>query len=127
MLEMLERLCNGLDCDLNELEALGRQVKSSSLCNLGKTAPNPVLSTLKYFRDEYEAHRHGKCPAGKCKNLIRLIVTDKCIGCTMCAQSCPMSAITAKPYQKHEIKQDLCIRCGTCTNLCPEKAIEVES
>jgi NADH-quinone oxidoreductase subunit F len=127
MLEMLERLCNGLACDLGELEALCRNVSAGSLCGLGKTAPNPVLSTVNYFREEYEAHRRGICPAGKCKNLIRFIVGDKCIGCTLCSQNCPLSAIAAKPYQKHEIKQDLCIRCGTCLNLCPEKAIEVES
>jgi NADH-quinone oxidoreductase subunit F len=127
MLEMLENLCKGKDCDLDELEALARQVKAGSLCGLGKTAPNPILSTLKYFRQEYEAHRHGKCPAGKCRDLIHFVIGDKCNGCTICVQNCPVSAITPKPYQKHDIQQSVCIRCGTCKNVCPEKAISIES
>jgi NADH:ubiquinone oxidoreductase subunit F (NADH-binding)/NADH:ubiquinone oxidoreductase subunit E/NAD-dependent dihydropyrimidine dehydrogenase PreA subunit len=127
MLEMLSNLCRGKDCDLDELEALARQVKAGSLCGLGKTAPNPILSTLKYFRQEYEAHRQGHCPAGKCRDLIRFVIGDKCNGCTICAQNCPVSAITPKPYQKHEIQQSACVRCGTCKNICPEKAIDVES
>jgi NADH:ubiquinone oxidoreductase subunit F (NADH-binding)/NADH:ubiquinone oxidoreductase subunit E/NAD-dependent dihydropyrimidine dehydrogenase PreA subunit len=127
MLEMLENLCKGKECNLDELEALALQVKAGSLCGLGKTAPNPILSTLKYFRQEYEAHRQGHCPAGKCRDLIHFIIGDKCNGCTICAQNCPVSAITPKPYQKHEIGQSICIRCGTCKSVCPEKAIDVES
>jgi len=127
MLEMLEDLCRGKDCNLDELEALGRRIKAGSLCGLGKTAPNPILSTLKYFREEYEAHRRGKCPAGKCRELIHYVIGDKCIGCTICAQNCPASAITPKPYEKHEIQQSVCIRCGTCKSICPAQAIETES
>jgi NADH:ubiquinone oxidoreductase subunit F (NADH-binding)/NADH:ubiquinone oxidoreductase subunit E/NAD-dependent dihydropyrimidine dehydrogenase PreA subunit len=127
MLEMLENLCKGKDCNLDELEALARQVKAGSLCGLGKTAPNPILSTLKYFRQEYESHRQGHCPAGKCRDLIRFVIGEECNGCTICAQNCPVAAITPKPYQKHDIQQSACIRCGTCKNICPEKAIDVES
>jgi NADH:ubiquinone oxidoreductase subunit F (NADH-binding)/NADH:ubiquinone oxidoreductase subunit E len=127
MLEMLECLCRGEGCDLDELEKLGRQIKAGSLCGLGKTAPNPILSTLRYFREEYEAHRRGQCPAGRCKEMIHYIIGDKCIGCTICTQNCPVAAITPKPYQKHEIQQDVCIRCGTCKSVCPQQAVETQS
>jgi NADH-quinone oxidoreductase subunit F len=127
MLEMLEDLCRGKDCDLDELETLGRKIKAGSLCGLGKTAPNPILSTLKYFREEYEAHKQGHCPAGKCRELIHYVIGDKCIGCTLCAQNCPVTAITPKPYEKHEIQQSVCIRCGTCKSICPQQAVEIQS
>jgi NADH-quinone oxidoreductase subunit F len=127
MLEMLERLCRGEGCDLDELENLGRQIKAGSLCGLGKTAPNPILSTLRYFREEYEAHRQGRCPAGRCKGLIRYVIGDTCIGCTICAQNCPTTAILPKPYRKHEIQQNICIRCGTCKSVCPQQAVETQS
>ncbi|MBN1904614.1 MAG: NAD(P)H-dependent oxidoreductase subunit E [Deltaproteobacteria bacterium] len=128
MLEILDRLCSGKGkpSDIDQLEELAHQIKQGSLCALGGTAPNPVLSTLKYFREEYEAHVNGRCPAGKCKALIKYKVTEDCIGCTICAQHCPVGAITFKPYERHEINIDMCIRCGTCKNVCPEKAVVVE-
>jgi len=127
MLDILERLCNGqgVKADIEELEHLAGMIKKTSLCGLGTTAPNPVLSTIRYFRDEYEAHVEGRCPAGKCKALVVYSVTDDCIGCTLCAQHCPVDAIEMKPYEKHEIDAEKCIRCGTCKNVCPADAVEV--
>jgi len=127
MLDILERLCagQGVKADIEELEHLARMVKKTSLCGLGTTAPNPVLSTIRYFRDEYEAHVEKRCPAGKCKALIVYSVTDDCIGCTLCAQHCPVNAIEMKPYEKHEIDAGKCVRCGTCKNICPADAVEV--
>ena len=128
MLEILERLCagQGRHQDIEELEALAHQVKHASLCGLGKTAPNPILTTLRYFRDEYEAHVEGRCPAGKCVELIQYTVTDRCIGCTICAQECPVDAIAPKPYARHEIDDAKCVRCGICVKACPEKSIVIE-
>ncbi len=128
MLDILERICEGRgkQGDLEDLEDLARTVKQGSLCGLGQTAPNPVLSTLKYFREEYEAHLEGRCPAGKCRALITYHVTDECIGCTKCAQQCPADAIPMAPYEKHEIDPEKCIRCDTCRQLCPVDAIEIE-
>ena len=128
MSDILTRLCEGQGKkgDLEELEELALMVKKGSICGLGKTAPNPVLSTLKYFRDEYEAHLEKRCPAGKCKALIKYLVTDDCIGCTLCAQHCPAEAIAMTPYQQHEINTDKCIRCGTCKEVCPVDAIKVD-
>jgi len=127
MLDLLERLCTGKGQreHLAELEQLALQVKEGSLCGLGKTAPNPVLTTLKYFRDEYEAHLQGRCPARRCTALIRYDVTDQCTGCTICAQHCPVDAIPMTPYQRHEILQDRCTKCDTCRRICPYSAIEV--
>lgn len=127
MLEILESLCegNGQEKDIEELEHLAHVIKQGSLCGLGKTAPNPVLTTLKYFRDEYEAHVNGICPAGKCKALVSYTVTDECIGCTICAQQCPADAIDARPYEKHQIDDAACIRCDTCRQVCPADAINV--
>lgn len=130
MLEILDRLCQGQGktADLEELEHLASLIKQGSLCGLGKTAPNPVLSTLKYFRSEYEAHVAGRCPALKCQALITYHVTDDCIGCTLCAQHCPIEdCIPMRAYEQHEIDNDTCIRCGTCKNVCPAHAIEVRS
>ena len=128
MLDTLERLCagGGRKGDIEELEHLARMVQGGSLCGLGKTAPNPVLSTIKYFRDEYEAHIENRCPAGRCRALITYSVTDDCIGCTLCAQHCPVDAIAMKPYEKHEIDTEKCTRCGTCKAVCPEDTIEVK-
>jgi NADH:ubiquinone oxidoreductase subunit F (NADH-binding)/NADH:ubiquinone oxidoreductase subunit E len=128
MLDILEKLCSGQGRkgDVEELEHLAQIVKKSSLCGLGKTAPNPVLSTVKYFRDEYEAHIEKRCPAGKCKALITYSITDDCIGCTLCAQYCPAEAIAMMPYQKHEIDAEKCIRCGTCKSVCPTDAVKVQ-
>jgi len=128
MLDILERICGGEGCegDIEQLEKLAVMIKKASLCGLGKTAPNPVLSTIKYFRDEYKAHIAGRCPAGKCKGLITYSVTDDCIGCTLCAQQCPADAIEMKPYEKHEIDDEKCFRCDTCRKICPANAIEVK-
>jgi NADH-quinone oxidoreductase subunit F len=93
---------------------------------LGKTAPNPVLTTLRYFRDEYEAHLQGRCPAARCTALIHYRVTSDCTGCTLCAQNCPVDAIPMTPYQRHVIKQDLCTKCDSCRRVCPAQAIELK-
>ena len=129
MLDILERLCAGRAAqgEIDELEKLAVQVKQASLCGLGKTAPNPVLSTTKYFREEYEAHLQGVCPARKCKALIAYAVGDDCIGCTLCAQRCPTDAIAFTPYEKHAIDLAKCVRCGTCREICPTNAIDVSS
>ncbi len=129
MLDILQNLCDGKgrESDLTELEHLANMVKKGSLCGLGKTAPNPVLTTLKYFRSEYEAHIQKICPAHKCSALIKYVVTDECIGCTLCAQHCPVDAIEMRPYKKHEIDDEKCTRCDTCKQICPEKAIIVTS
>ncbi|KPK38789.1 MAG: NADH dehydrogenase [Phycisphaerae bacterium SG8_4] len=128
MLDILERLCagEGKKTDIDELEHLAEIIKASSLCGLGKTAPNPVLSTIKYFRSEYEAHIEKRCPTAKCKALISYTVTDDCIGCTLCAQHCPVDAIEYKPYERHEVDDEKCIRCGTCKTICPAEAVKVE-
>ena len=128
MLDIMDRICSGQGKkgDLEELERLARTVSAGSICGLGKTAPNPVLSTLRYFRHEYEAHLDGRCPAGKCKDLIHYRITDDCIGCTLCAQHCPVEAIPITPYQKHQIKDELCTRCDTCRVVCPTGAVVVE-
>jgi NADH:ubiquinone oxidoreductase subunit F (NADH-binding)/NADH:ubiquinone oxidoreductase subunit E/Pyruvate/2-oxoacid:ferredoxin oxidoreductase delta subunit len=128
MLEILERLCRGegKQGDIEKLQELSRRIQTTSICGLGKTAPNPVLSTIEHFRDEYEAHIDGRCPAGKCRELIHYTITDECIGCTICAQHCPVDAIPMKPYEKHTIDQEACIRCGTCKNVCPVDAVEVK-
>ena len=110
-----------------ELERLAVLVKQGSLCWLGKTAPNPVLTTLRYFRHEYEEHLQGRCPAGRCKALIRYAIDDRCIGCTLCAQNCPADAITMRPYRRHEVDDALCVRCGTCKAVCPVGAVGVDS
>ena len=127
MLAILERIVKGQGKmeDLDMLEELGEVIKTGSLCGLGKSAPNPVLSTLKYFRDEYVAHiKDKKCPAGVCKDLKSFeIQEDLCKGCTKCARNCPVGAIEGTVKQPHKINQEKCIKCGACVDNCPFKAI----
>jgi NADH:ubiquinone oxidoreductase subunit F (NADH-binding) len=127
MLDILERICagQGKASDLEELEHLAGEVIQGSVCGLGKTAPNPILTTLKYFRHEYESHIQGKCPAGKCRDMIAYSINDNCIGCTKCAQVCPADAIAFRPYEKHEIDLAVCTKCDSCRIVCPEAAVEV--
>jgi len=129
MLDILEKICNGegKKDDLVKLEELANQTKQGSLCGLGKTAPNPILSTLTYFREEYEAHLEGICPANRCKALIQYHITDDCIGCTICSQKCPADAIPALPYQMHEIIQENCTKCDICRQVCPHDTVEIIS
>jgi NADH-quinone oxidoreductase subunit F len=129
MLEILERLCagEGRRDDLEKLATLADYVSRGSLCGLGQTAPNPVLTTLRYFREEYEAHMEGRCPAGRCPALIRYRVNANCIGCTLCAQACPVGAIAYRPYEKHEVDESLCTRCDMCRQACQDDAVEVVS
>jgi NADH:ubiquinone oxidoreductase subunit F (NADH-binding)/NADH:ubiquinone oxidoreductase subunit E/Pyruvate/2-oxoacid:ferredoxin oxidoreductase delta subunit len=128
MLEILDRLCTGKATrqNLDELKHLSRQVSAGSLCGLGKTAPNPVLTTLRYFRDEYEAHLQGRCPAKKCTALIHYTINRDCTGCTLCAQHCPVDAIPMMPYARHVIDDAKCTRCDTCRQVCPYNAVEVK-
>jgi hypothetical protein len=116
MLDILERLCagHGRRTDLAELEQLGGLLRQASLCGLCRTAPNPVSSTLAHFRGEYEAHLAGRCPAGRCKALIRYEIEPGCIGCTLCAQHCPAACIEARPYEVHQIEHANCTRCDAC-------------
>jgi len=130
MLEILERISEGKGKleDLDLLEDMAHKVKDGSLCGLGQTAPNPILTTIKYFRDEYIAHIvDKKCPAKVCTALIHYTIDPaKCIGCTKCARQCPVNAISGELKKPHLIDQDDCIRCGQCMAVCPVKAISVE-
>jgi len=126
MLEILNRICEGTGTmkDIDELEKLGKMIQKTSLCGLGQTAPNPVLSTLKHFRSEYEAHvKDHVCEAGVCSNLTNFVIEDNCIGCTKCAKNCPVNAISGLPKQLHTIDPDVCIKCGACKKACPVGAI----
>lgn len=127
LLEILERITsgNGKESDLQLLEDLSVDIKSTSLCGLGQTAPNPVLSTLKYFRDEYEAHvLKKKCPAGVCRDLLSYsVIAENCKGCGMCKRVCPAGAITGERKELHKIDPEICVRCGACFEACKFKAI----
>ena len=129
MYEILDKLCKGKGrpADLDELRELAGLTSQGSICGLGRTAPNPVLTTMRYFIDEYEAHIAGRCPAGKCKTLVEYVVGDRCTGCTICAQHCPAGAIPLTPYSRHQINPDLCTRCDVCRVDCPENAISIVS
>ena len=126
MLEILERITRGegKDGDIELLEELAYKVKDGAMCGLGQTAPNPVLTTIKYFRNEYEDHIYNKkCTAASCKSLISFNITDECRGCTACARKCPVGAISGEKKEKHVIDQDVCIRCGRCEENCKFDAI----
>ena len=129
MLEILTRITEGKgeEGDIERLEELSYQIKDNSLCGLGQTAPNPVLTTIKYFRDEYEAHiRDKKCPAMVCTNLLTYEVHEtNCTGCTVCAKNCPVDAISGERKQLHHIDQDICIKCGICYTKCKFEAIKL--
>jgi NADH-quinone oxidoreductase subunit F len=127
MLDIMERLVVGKSRagDLQRLEDMSGFIKMGSLCGLGTTAPNPVLSTLKYFRDEYEAHIAGRCPARKCTAFIQYTINEDCIGCTRCAQACPTDAIKITPYVQHHIDLAKCVSCDMCNQACPVDAVQI--
>jgi NADP-reducing hydrogenase subunit HndC len=129
MLEILQRITEGKGAleDLDALKELAPMIKDASLCGLGQTAPNPVLTTLRYFFDEYRAHIENKrCPAGVCKALIRYEIDAKtCTGCSLCRKACPQDAITGKPKEPHALDQSLCIKCGICYSECKFDAIQI--
>ncbi len=118
---------NGREGDIELLEEMGNAIRDGALCGLGRSAPNPVLSTIRYFRDEYQAHiQEKKCPAGVCKDLITFyIIADKCNGCTLCARNCTEQAISGELHQLHTIDSDKCIRCGICREVCNRDAVGV--
>ncbi len=127
MLEILTRITEGKGQagDIEKLERLGNMIKKASLCGLGQSAPNPVLSTIKNFREEYEEHiREKKCRAGVCGSLLSFLITDTCVGCTACKRVCPTNAITGNPKEKHEINQAKCVKCGLCYKTCKFNAIK---
>ncbi len=128
MLDIMNKLHEGkaVEKDMDELKSLAEWTKKGSLCGLGKTAPNPILSTLRYFYDEYLAHIEGICPAGKCKPIITYKISDRCIGCTICAQSCPADAIEFNPHKQHEIDDSECTKCDICRQECQTEAIYIE-
>ena len=126
MLDLLDKICSGKGeaADINKLEELALSVKKGSLCGLGKTAPNPVLTTLKYFRQEYEEHINGICSTGVCKAMVKYVVDENCTGCTKCAKACPTDAISYTPYKQHVIDMEKCVKCGLCIDECRFDAIK---
>jgi NADH:ubiquinone oxidoreductase subunit F (NADH-binding) len=126
MLEILERIVEGKGEmeDIDKLETLAKNIKATALCGLGQSAPNPILSTLKYFRSEYEAHiKEKRCPAHHCQALLHFEITDKCRGCTLCAKVCPAGAITGEVRKQHTIDTQKCLKCGACMDKCRFGAI----
>ena len=130
LLEILERICagEGEEEDLDLLGEISRAVKDASMCGLGQTLPNPILSTLRYFREEYEAHvRDKRCPARVCKALIKYRIDEKkCVGCSLCAKNCPQAAITGEKKSPHKIALDKCVKCGVCSEVCKFGAVIIE-
>jgi len=127
MLEILTRITEGRgeEQDIEKLERLGAMIKKASLCGLGQSAPNPVLSTIKNFRHEYEEHiLDKKCAALACKNLVTYEITEKCIGCTACKKACPVNAISGKAKERHVIDQEKCVKCGACLTTCKFSAVK---
>ncbi|HEX7900797.1 MAG TPA: NAD(P)H-dependent oxidoreductase subunit E [Planctomycetota bacterium] len=127
MYEILERMCAGKarPGDVKRLEDMSPLIKQGSLCGLGTTAPNPVLTTLKYFREEYDEHEKGYCRAKKCVPLIKYVINEDCIGCTRCAQACPTDAIAVRPYLQHTIDLSKCVSCDMCNQACPVDAVQI--
>ena len=128
MLEILDRMAEGEGRpeDLAELEELADRVSRTSLCGLGQTAPNPVMTAMRYFRDEFEAHvRDRTCPAGKCTALVEYRINDRCIGCTLCAQACPVDAIEYRPHERHVVDVGRCTGCDLCFQACRDGAVEI--
>jgi NADH-quinone oxidoreductase subunit F len=127
MLEILERITVGQGTmkDLDNLEELSAQIKSATLCGLGQSAPNPVITTLKYFRDEYVAHiQEKKCPSHVCASLLTYTINEKCTGCTICAKACASMAITGNRKELHVVDQEKCIKCGKCFTVCRFDAVD---
>lgn len=127
MLEILEKICDGKgkELDLYKLEKLAKNIQKTSVCGLGQSAPNPVLSTLKYFKEEYLEHVvDKKCKTQECKAMAKITINPElCKGCGLCQKSCPVNAIEGEAREKRIINQEKCIKCGTCINKCPFKAI----